>query len=334
MVINKPYLIFVADEAGSNASKTARGLLDWAPDDCCGQWRPYSGAADLGLPDLRPAAAYARGARSLLIGSAPNGGQLPAMWIPLLLDALESGLDLVSGLHTRLAMIPKIAEAAAKHGRLLHDIRHPTRPFPLATGRKRTGRRALMVGTDCALGKKYTALALARMLKSRGVDADFRATGQTGIMISGAGIAIDAIVADFIAGAAETLSPDAAADHWDIIEGQGAIFHPAYAGVTLGLLHGSQPDALILCHDPRRVTINGFAQYPIRPLPETMDIYRTLARVTNREARFVAISLNTGGLEDNIARETALEIERRHDLPCFDPLRFGIERVAPLLENF
>lgn len=334
MVINKPYLIFVADEAGSNASKTARGLLDWAPEDCSGQWRPYTGAVDLGLPDLRPEAAYAHGARSLLIGSAPTGGQLPDAWIPLLLDALESGLDLVSGLHTRLAMIPTIAETAAKYGRLLHDIRHPTREFPLANGRKRTGRRALMVGTDCALGKKYTALALARALKSRGVDADFRATGQTGIMISGAGIAIDAIVADFIAGAAETLSPDAAADHWDIIEGQGAIFHPAYAGVTLGLLHGSQPDALILCHDPRRDTINGFPHCPIRPLPETMEIYSTLARVTNREARFVAISLNTGGLEESVARETALEIERRHDLPCFDPLRFGIERVVPLLEHF
>ena len=334
MVIRKPYLLFVADEAGSNASKTARGLLDWAPDDCLGQWRPWNGAADLGLPDLPPAAAREQGAGSLLIGSAPTGGQLPAEWIPLLVEALESGLDLVSGLHTRLAMIPQIAKTAADRGRLLHDVRHPSRDFPLATGLKRTGKRALMVGTDCALGKKYTALALALILKSRGVDADFRATGQTGIMISGAGVAIDAVVADFIAGAAEALSPHAAADHWDIIEGQGAIFHPAYAGVTLGLLHGSQPDALILCHDPRRATINGFPDCPIRPLAETMDIYRTLAQVTNKEARFVAISLNTGGLEDRVAREAALEIERHHNLICFDPLRFGIERVASLLESF
>ncbi len=135
--------------------------------------------------------------------------------------------------------------------------------MPAGTGRKRSGQRVLTVGTDCALGKKYTALALTQALQAQGAKATFRATGQTGIMIAGAGVAIDAVIADFIAGAAETLSPDNAPDHWDVIEGQGALFHPAYAGVTLGLLHGSQPDALVLCHDPSRTTIEDYPHMPV-----------------------------------------------------------------------
>ena len=152
-------------------------------------------------------------------------------------------------------------------------MRHSDAAFPAASGRKRSGKRVLTVGTDCAQGKKYTALALAKNLQSRGVDASFRATGQTGIMISGEGIAVDAVIADFVAGAAEQLSPDNAPDHWDVIEGQGSLFHPAYAGVTLGLLHGSQPDAIVLCHDPSRRTID---EYPNFPIPDFTSGHRRL----------------------------------------------------------
>ncbi|MDR3511044.1 MAG: DUF1611 domain-containing protein [Caulobacteraceae bacterium] len=324
-----PYLIFVGDAPLSPYTKTAKGVRDWAGSDCIGQWRLTSRAADLGLKDLDPEAAVQRGAKSLLIGTASIGGQMPEAWIPMLVRALEAGLDIVSGLHTRLSNIPEIAEASARLGRQLHDVRHSDIAFPIATGRKRRGKRLLTVGTDCALGKKYTALALARAMSALGADVEFRATGQTGIMIAGSGVAIDAVIADFIAGAAEALSPDAKNnDHWDIIEGQGAIFHPAYAGVTLGLLHGSQPDALVLCHDPSRKEISGFEGFPIRPLGETMAVYRTLAQVTNPDARFVAIALNTSSMAEEDAHAVALTLEQELGLPCFDPLRFGVDAVA------
>ena len=147
-------------------------------------------------------------------------------------------------------------------------------------------------GTDCALGKKYTALALTAALRERGVDADFRATGQTGIMIAGSGIPMDAVVADFSAGAAECLSPDAAPDHWDLVEGQGSLFHPAYAGVTLGLVHGSQPDAMVLCHDPVRKHVFGYPDFPLPSLKQAIGYYEQAARLTNPASRVVAISLD------------------------------------------
>lgn len=324
----KPYLIFVGGMAASAYTKTAQGVRQWAGDDCVGQWRLSPAAIDLGLPDMDPAAAKAANARSMLIGIAPIGGMLPPEWIPMVVEALDAGLDIVAGLHSRLSSIPEIAEAAARNGRMLHDIRQTTRVFPVANGVKRSGKRLLTVGTDCALGKKYTALAVAKAMQQQGVDADFRATGQTGIMIAGDGVAVDSVVADFIAGTAEALSPDAAEDHWDVIEGQGAIFHPAYAGVTLGLLHGSQPDALILCHDPSRTQIAGFPGAPIRPLAETMDVYISLARVTNPAVKFVAIALNTSSLPEGEALALAAALEAEHGLPVFDPIRFGVDAAV------
>jgi uncharacterized NAD-dependent epimerase/dehydratase family protein len=189
----------------------------------------------------------------------------------------------------------------------------------------------LTVGTDCALGKKYSALALTRAMRACGLDADFRATGQTGIMIAGEGIAIDAVVADFISGAAEALSPDAAPDHWDVIEGQGSLLHPGYAAVTLGLLHGSQPDSLVLCHEPGRATINLYPDYPIPALDLVIQTYLAVARLTNPAVRFVGVSLNTAKLDDRSAAEAAASVERDLGLPCFDPLRFGVEAVAARL---
>jgi uncharacterized NAD-dependent epimerase/dehydratase family protein len=301
-MIAKPYLIFMGETPLSAYTKTAQGVRDWAPDDCVGQWRTGPEGGDLRLPDMGPQEAYAAGARSLLLGIAPVGGRLPDTWVAYLVEALEAGLDIVSGLHQRLRDVPALRETAERLGRKLHDVRHTDRAFPIATGAKRTGKRLLTVGSDCALGKKYTALAIARELNARGVSAHFRATGQTGIMISGSGVAIDAVIADFIAGAAETLSPAAAPDHWDVIEGQGAILHPAYAGVTLGLLHGSQPDALVLCHDPSRTEHAGFPGFKLAPLDQLMTIYLSLARATNPDAKFVGLSLNTSMLSEADAR--------------------------------
>lgn len=327
-MIPKPYLVFIGSETQPRNAKTARGLRDWAGEDCVGQWRSAPEAIDLDLPEMTPGAARQHGARSMLLGIAPVGGALPDDWVGPILEALEAGLDIVSGLHQRLGEVPAIAEAAARLGRSLHDVRHPRQPFPIATGHKRPGKRLLTVGTDCALGKKYTALAVAREMKRRGVDADFRATGQTGVMIAGDGVAIDAVVADFIAGAAETLSPAARPDHWDVIEGQGAILHPSFAGVTLGLLHGSQPDVLVLCHDPARSEIASTPGFPFRSLAETRELYLSLARLTNPAVRFAAIALNTSSMDEDAARAFAARLGADEGLPVFDPLRFGIEAAV------
>lgn len=330
-MLRKPYLIFLGSERSAALSKTAFGIRDWLPDETVAQWGLPDCQVDLGIAKMTPEEAYAAGARSLLIGVASIGGKIPEAWIPSLVRAMEAGLDIVSGLHTRLGSIPELAQAAERRGRQLHDVRHSDRQFPIGTGRKRSGRRLLTVGTDCALGKKYTALTLARALQARGVPADFRATGQTGIMIAGDGVAIDAVVADFIAGAAETLSPDAAVDHWDIIEGQGSLFHPGYASVTLGLLHGSQPDALVLCHDPLRTTINEYPDYPLPALGDAVQTYLAAGRLTNPAVRFVGVSLNTSKLDDAAAAEVAARVEGELGLPCFDPLRFGVDAAVDQL---
>ena len=231
-------------------------------------------------------------------------------------------------MHTRLKHVPGLADAAAARGQTLWDVRHSERSWSAATGVRRPGRRLLTVGTDCALGKKYTALTLTRALTDLGFNATFRATGQTGIMISGSGVAIDAIVADFVAGAAEWLSPANAADHWDVIEGQGALFHPAYAGVTLGLIHGSQPDALVLCHDPSRVTIEDYPDFPLPSLETAMQQYLTAARLTNRGVRFVGISLNTSKLDEAARTRLKRDCEQAHQLPVIDPIRDGGGAIA------
>jgi uncharacterized NAD-dependent epimerase/dehydratase family protein len=238
---------------------------------------------------------------------------------------MEAGLDVISGMHARLRSVPALAAAADKTGRRLIDVRQPPDGLTPGTGRKRRGQRLLTVGTDCALGKKYTALSLTRELEKRGVDADFRATGQTGIMIAGAGIPIDSVIADFIAGAAEALSPDADASHWDVVEGQGSVFHPLYAGVSLGLLHGTQPDVIVMCHEAGRDCVLGVPYYPTPPIPEAIELTLRLARRTNPNVRCAGVSLNTSGLDETQAREALSEQSRALGLPVADPLRPGAE---------
>ena len=185
--------------------------------------------------------------------------------------------------------------------------------------------RLLPVGTDCALGKKYTALALAKAFKARGVDADFRATGQTGIMIAGGGMPMDTVVADFLAGAAEVLSPDAPASHWDVIEGQGSLFHPSYAGVSLGLLHGSQPDVIVVCHEPGRGEMMGHPGYMVPSIEETIELNLQMGRRTNPQIRCAGVSLNTSALTAAAARALMASESRRLGLPVADPFRGGAE---------
>ncbi len=331
LVLRKPYLLYLGDAVLKSDCKTAFGLRDWCGADVIGEWSGPSARISLDIPRLSPAAAAALGAGSIVVGVAPTGGVLPDHWQDDLEAALTAGLDVVSGLHTRLRSFPRLVRAAEKAGVRLVDVRRSDAQYPVGSGRKRAGKRVLTVGTDCALGKKYTALALAKALQDKGVAATFRATGQTGIMISGSGIAVDALIADFLAGAAETLSPDNDAGHWDVVEGQGSLFHPAYAAVTLGLLHGSQPDAIVLCHAPERITIEEYPDYPIPPLPEVIDAYLRAGRLTNRSIRCIGLSINSSTLGDAEWREYSARLEKELGLPVCDPMRGGIEPLAAAL---
>jgi uncharacterized NAD-dependent epimerase/dehydratase family protein len=321
----QPYLLFLGDVTVPANAKTAFGLKDWVPERCVGEFACAGGTVTTGLPFMRPAAARSAGARALVIGVANAGGRIVESWIPALVEALEAGLDLISGMHMKLGDEPAIKAAAMRCGRQLIDVRCPPRRIPTATGRKRTGLRLLTVGTDCALGKKYTALALTRAFHERGLAADFRATGQTGILIAGGGMPMDAVVSDFAAGAAEMLSPDAAPGHWDVIEGQGALAHPAYAGVSLALLHGSQPDVFVVCHQPGRRQVLGLPDFALASIEETVELTLKLGRRTNPAIRCAGVSLNTSRMNEHAARQLLADESERLQLPCADPLRGGAE---------
>ena len=331
MHIKPPYLLFLGDARDALAAKVALGVKQWRPENCLGQLSLPDCNADAGLPEMTVAEARAAGAETLMVGVANRGGVIGPSWIDVLHEALEQGMDLAAGLHNRLADVPVLAETAAAHGLNLFDVRFPTRKFEVGNGKKRSGRRILSVGTDCSCGKMYTALALERELRSRGVAADFRATGQTGILIDGSGIAIDAVVSDFISGAVEVLAPDADPDHWDCVEGQGSLFHASYAGVTMGLIHGAQPDALVLCHEPTRRHMRGLPDYPLPELEVCMETNLAAARLTNPAAKFVGAAINTSALDDAAAESYLAETEERLGLPCVDPVRTGVARIADLL---
>lgn len=319
----QPYLLFLGNTTEAGFAKTAFGLADWARDRCVGEFSAAGCTVTTGLPTMTPAQAKSLGAKSLVIGVANQGGVINDFWIAHLVEALEAGLDIISGLHVRLASVPALAEAAQRTGQLLIDVRTPPADIPIGNGRKRSGKRLLTVGTDCALGKKYTALALHRAFVARGLQADFRATGQTGIMIAGGGIPMDAVISDFEAGAAEILSPDAPADHWDIIEGQGSIFNPAYAAVSLGLLHGSQPDVFVVCHDPMRKVILGMESFALPTIEEVIELTIRLGSRTNPAIRCGGVSLNTSKYDPAQAATLMAAEAERLGLPVADPIRGG-----------
>ncbi|MDQ0473028.1 N-acetyltransferase DgcN [Labrys wisconsinensis] len=331
MQIEKPYLMFIGDVHDQLAAKTAAGIVDWRRDWCVGQLRLPGCKADLGLEDIGIEEGRARGARTMVVGVVNAGGVLPEHWVRSIVEALEAGMDIASGLHKRLEDVPEIAEAARRHGRQLHDVRIPSQTFATGKGTKRSGMRLLAVGTDCSVGKKYTALALEKEMRAQGFDADFRATGQTGIFISGRGVAVDAVVADFISGAAEWLTPDAAPDHWDVVEGQGSLFHPSFAGVTLGLLHGSQPDAFVVCHEPTRKTMRGVA-HPLPTIRQVIDLTVACGRLTNPRIQCVGICVNTQALGEAEAKAYLAEIAAAEGLPATDPVRFGTAEIVRRLK--
>ncbi len=332
-MIETPYLLFLGDAPDPLAAKVAQGIRDWRPDHAIGQYRMHGCKADMKLPDLTLAEARAAGAKTLVIGVANRGGVISAAWKKVLVAALEEGLDLASGLHNLLRDEPDLAAVAEACGRQLHDVRVPSVKYPIAEGRRRSGKRCLAVGTDCSIGKMYTALAMDAEMKRRGLKSSFRATGQTGILITGDGVPLDAVVADFMAGAVEWLTPDNDAGHWDHIEGQGSLFHVSYSGVTMALIHGGQPDALILCHEPTRTHMRGLPHYPLPTLEDLRDLALRLTRIANPDCRITGISVNTAALDEPQALECLREIENRMNLPAADPFRQGAGRLVDALEE-
>jgi uncharacterized NAD-dependent epimerase/dehydratase family protein len=330
MAIENPYLLFLGDAPDQLAAKTAHGIADWRRDWCVGQFRMDGCQADLGLPNMSIEDAAAAGVKTLVIGVANRGGIISERWISILESALIAGMDLAAGLHNRLADVPSLAALAAQHGRQLFDVRHATHRFDVASGKKRPGKRLLTVGTDCAVGKKYTALAIEKEMRERGMKADFRATGQTGILIAGGGVSIDAVVADFISGAVEWLAPANDPDHWDVIEGQGSLFHPSFAGVSLGLLHGAQPDAIVLCHEPSRPHMRGVPGYPLPDLHTCIEANLTAARLTNPAVKCVGVSVNTSRLGPAAVRQTLLGIEDKLGVPAVDAFKDG---AGPIVDQ-
>ncbi|KAA9010532.1 N-acetyltransferase DgcN [Histidinibacterium aquaticum] len=331
-MIKTPYLLFLGDAPDALAAKVAQGIRDWRPENAVGQFRLPGCKADLRLPDMSLEEARAAGAQTLVIGVANRGGVISDTWKEVLIDALRAGFDLASGLHTLLRDQPDLVEVAKAEGRSLHDVRIPTVKYPIADGKKRTGKRCLAVGTDCSAGKMYTALAMDAEMRKRGLKSSFRATGQTGILVTGEGVPLDAVIADFMAGSVEWLTPDNEPDHWDHIEGQGSLFHVSYSGVTMALIHGGQPDALILAHEPTRTHMRGLPDYPLPSLEQLRDTALPLARVANPNCQVVGISVNTAALDDAAAIDCLREIEDRMGLPAADPFRQGAGRLVDALE--
>ncbi|MCZ6852833.1 MAG: DUF1611 domain-containing protein [Gammaproteobacteria bacterium] len=327
MEIETPYLLFIGDAKDALAAKTGQGIADWRPTWSLGQLRFENCRADLHIPDMTAREAVTAGAKTFVIGTVSPGGTLPESWIPVLVSALEAGLDIASGMHTRLSDFPAVAAAAEKHGRRLYDVRHCDVQFGTGNGTARAGNRLLTVGTDCSVGKKYAALAIEKEMRKRGMNADFRATGQTGILIAGGGIAIDAVVADFIAGACEYLTPANSDDHWDIVEGQGSLFHPSFAGVSLGLLHGTQPDTFVVCHEPTRTTMRN-VDTPIASVVDVIEQTTALGRLTNPAIRCVGIAVNTANFNSNQSDAHIEELSRKFGLPVTDPMRHGVASIV------
>ena len=331
-MIKTPYLLFLGDAPDPLAAKVAQGIRDWRPENAIGQFRMEGCQADMRLPNMTLAAARAAGAETLVIGVANRGGVISPAWKKVLIAALEEGFDLASGLHNLLRNEPDLVAVAKATGRSLNDVRVPNVQYPIANGVKRSGKRCLAVGTDCSVGKMYTALAMDAEMKVRGLKSSFRATGQTGILIIGEGVPLDAVIADFMAGAVEWLTPDNDPDHWDMIEGQGSLFHISYSGVTMALVHGGQPDALILCHELTRPHMRGLPDYEMPSLEALRDLALTLARQSNAEAQVVGISINTAAFGDDEALAYLAEVEKRMGLPAVDPFRQGAARLCDALE--
>ncbi|MCC6222044.1 MAG: DUF1611 domain-containing protein [Thermoleophilia bacterium] len=328
----KRYLILAEGHSDDpHHGKTMRGVVRYAPDptvailDSERAGATYEGITIVG----RVADALPHEPTTALVGVAPTGGVLPPVWRELLRDCIASGLDLEAGMHTFLSDDPELAELAGRHGVELRDLRRPPAALGVPTGANlRHGAKVVhAVGSDCAIGKKTVCLELDLEARRRGLRSVFVPTGQTGIVIAGWGIAVDAVVSDYVAGAAERLVVEGAS-RGDLlwVEGQGSLVHPYYSGVTLGLYHGSLPHSLVLCHKAGDTHIEELPGHPIPPLRELVDLYERVA-LPARPATVAAIALNTASLDEGAARRAVATVEAETGLPADDPVRFAAGKL-------
>ena len=327
-MIPGPFLLYLGSSTDPVGIKTSRGLAEFRREDCIGEFRHDDCPLTLDLPRMTPHEAVAAGAATLVLGVANSGGTMEPALVDDAAAALEAGLNVAAGLHQRLRDNPRLAALAEARGLQLFDVRDPPADLRVGNGYPRPGRRLLTVGTDCSVGKMYATLALTHGVRGRGVAADFRATGQTGILIAGAGVAVDAVVADFISGAVEQLAPARQDDGWDLIEGQGSLFHPSFAGVSTGLLHGAQPQVIVVCHDPTRPHMRGIAGRSLPSLEECLAENLRVARVTSPRVRAAGICLNTSAMTPEEGRLVCDRTADRMGLPCTDPVAFGVEALV------
>ena len=332
-MIQKPYLLFLGDAPDALAAKVAQGICDWNPDVALGQIRLPGCGADMGLPDMTLEQAKAAGVKTVVIGVANRGGIISDAWKEVLIQAIKMGFDLAAGLHTLLRNENDLISAARMYGPTLHDVRIPTVAYPIANGVRRTGKRCLAIGTDCSVGKMYTGMAMNAEMNGRGIKSTFRPTGQTGILITGGGVPLDAVIADFVAGSVEYLTPDNDPDHWDHIEGQGSLYHASFSGVTLALIHGGQPDAMVMCHEPTRSHMRGLPDYALPSLEQLRDTALPLAQIVNPACRITGVSINTKALDDKAARRLIDDTAAALNLPATDPYRFGAGPLVDALEG-
>lgn len=332
-MIRAPYFLYLGSTADPLSIKTSRGVAMFRSEACIGEFSRPPGNLTLGLPRMDFAEAAAAGAKTLVLGVASAGGALNEELVRDAEAALDAGLDIAAGLHGRLRDVPRLVEAAQRNGRALIDVRDPAFDLAVGTGRPRAGMRLLTVGTDCSVGKMVTTLCLEKAMRARGYRADFRATGQTGILIAGSGVPLDAVIADFISGAIEQLSPERHDGGWDLIEGQGSLFHPSFAGVSTGLLHGAQPDAIVICHDPLREHMRGLPHFGVPALEDAIAANLQVARLTNPAVVPVGVALNTSSLPADEARDLCARTADATGLPCTDPYAHGADSIVDRIDE-
>lgn len=343
--LNARLAIYAPDALGRESSKTAEGVLRYGQNpvvavidkSCAGK----TVKEVTGIPSNAPVvdsvnAAIALKADALLLGTAWSGGHLPDSWKPDILEAIAAGMDVVNGLHDFLADDPEISAAAKKHGCKLIDVRRPPEKLPVGTmaALKAPSFIVLTVGSDCSVGKMTTSLEIAKVARAKKRSAAFVATGQTGIMICGSGIAIDRVIGDFMAGAVEEMVVESApGNDYVLVEGQGSIVHPSFSGVTLSLIHGSCPHAMILCHNASRKNLKADGiDMALLPLPELISIYERIAAYL-RPSKVVGIALNTHKMSEQEALNAIAEAEKATGLPACDPVRQGAEKLFDAIEK-
>lgn len=332
-VSEKRYLILAEGFSGDpHYGKTARGIIRYSPHQVVALLDSRrAGETQDGIPIVGSVnEALCFNPTTAVVGVATKGGRFPPAWRELLKTCIAKGLDVESGLHELISEDPELSELARRHGVELRDLRKPPGDLGVPTGEnlRVPATIVLTVGSDCAVGKKTVAVELDLEARRRGLESVFVPTGQTGIAIAGWGIAVDAVVADFVAGAAERLVVEGARRGGKLlfVEGQGAISHPAYSGVTLGLVHGAAPHAFVLCHLAGSTEVEGYPGFPLLPLPELIELYERIS-LPVRKAKVAAVALNTSRLDESAAREAIARVAAETGLVADDPVRFGPGRL-------